>query len=452
MSRSKLASPTARAKHCEIRRKPYWEHIDRKTYLGYRKNNAGGTWIARVYHLGRYPERVIGNADDHQTADGREWLDHGQAKRRALDMAEELRAPKGHTARQKVETMADLAKQYLEWQDANKRGSKGTRGIWETHIAPVFGERSPASITGPELAAFRDHLAKTPPRVRTIDASDPEAMAKAIKKRGRKAVEAALKRAKEAAKHKMTHEEMRARRASVNRVLAVIKAMLNWGADAERELIKCDPYWKNVKPFKGVNEARIRFVSADEAQRLANACPPDFRALVQAALYIGARYGELTKAKVEDFKPQVRQLELRAENTKSGKLHRAQLSPKALALLEQITAGRAGDEPLFVRADGTPWGKNHDKRPMAVACEVAKIKPAISFHILRHTFAADLASKGVAIQAIGKLMGHSDFRVTDKHYAHLGDDTLLKVLDNFQSDLGGFVPSKKVAKLHPRAA
>jgi integrase len=37
----------------------------------------------------------------------------------------------------------------------------------------------------------------------------------------------------------------------------------------------------------------IRYLTLAEAKRLTNACDPDFRPLVQAALHTGARYGEL---------------------------------------------------------------------------------------------------------------------------------------------------------------
>ncbi|MGC9327935.1 MAG: tyrosine-type recombinase/integrase [Candidatus Hinthialibacter sp.] len=40
-------------------------------------------------------------------------------------------------------------------------------------------------------------------------------------------------------------------------------------------------------------------------------------------------------------------------------------------------------------------------------------------HVLRHTFGSILAQEGIPIQQIAKLMGHSDIRVTIKHYTAL---------------------------------
>jgi integrase len=57
-----------------------------------------------------------------------------------------------------------------------------------------------------------------------------------------------------------------------------------------------------VKPFKGVSSARVRFLSVDQCRRLLNACEPaEFRALVEAALQTGCRFGELCRLRCADF-------------------------------------------------------------------------------------------------------------------------------------------------------
>jgi integrase len=56
---------------------------------------------------------------------------------------------------------------------------------------------------------------------------------------------------------------------------------------------------------------------------------------------------------------------------------------------------------------------------MLEACGRAKIKPAISFHVLRHTHGSTLAMRGVPMGVIAEQLGHADTRMTEKHYAHL---------------------------------
>jgi hypothetical protein len=56
-----------------------------------------------------------------------------------------------------------------------------------------------------------------------------------------------------------------------------------------------DSAWRKVKPFKGVDAARLRYLTGAQARRLVNAADPDFR---QAALQTGCRYGELAPLEV----------------------------------------------------------------------------------------------------------------------------------------------------------
>jgi integrase len=88
-------------------------------------------------------------------------------------------------------------------------------------------------------------------------------------------------------------------------------------------------------------------------------------------------------------------------------------------LFATLTAGKLGEDPIFTRADGGKWGKSHQLRPMMEACKRAKIKPAVSFHVLRHTHGSTLAMRGMPMGIIAEELGHADTRMTEKHYAHL---------------------------------
>jgi hypothetical protein len=63
---------------------------------------------------------------------------------------------------------------------------------------------------------------------------------------------------------------------------------------------------------------------------------------------------------------------------------RWELTAEGLEFFQEITAGRGSTESLFHRA-GAAWGKSHQQRPLADACQAAKINPPASFHTLRHT-------------------------------------------------------------------
>jgi integrase len=76
--------------------------------------------------------------------------------------------------------------------------------------------------------------------------------------------------------------------------------------------------WTEVRPFQNASQARARFLSVEEQQRLANGCPPGFRSLVQGALSTGGRYGELAKVLVRDFNAQAGTLFIQFGKAKGG--------------------------------------------------------------------------------------------------------------------------------------
>jgi integrase len=118
-----------------------------------------------------------------------------------------------------------------------------------------------------------------------------------------------------------------------------------------------------------------------------------------------------------DFNPDAGTVTVR--ESKAGKPRHVVLTKEGQRLFAALTAGRLGNEPIFTRADGEVWGKSHQLRPMLEASHRAKIKPVISFHVLRHTYGSTLAMKGVPMGVIAEQLGHADTRMTEKHYVHL---------------------------------
>lgn len=81
-------------------------------------------------------------------------------------------------------------------------------------------------------------------------------------------------------------------------------------------------------------------------------------------------------------------------------------------------------------------GKSHQVRPVAAACKNAKIKPAVNFHALRHTYASHLVMAAAPLMVVAKNLGHSDTRMVEKHYAHLALDYMSKAIRDVSPDLG----------------
>jgi integrase len=195
----------------------------------------------------------------------------------------------------------------------------------------------------------------------------------------------------------------------------MLKAALNRAFRGGR--VAADIAWRKVKPFARVEKPVIRYLSTDEARRLVNACPHDFRRMVQAALLTGCRYSELTNLRCADFNTDSDTLTIR--QAKAGKPRHVVLTNEGRRLFTDWTVGRPSSAYVFLRDDGQPWGKSHQQRPLVEASEIAKISPPVNFHVLRHTHASHLAMKGVGLGVIAAQLGHADTRMTEKHYAHL---------------------------------
>jgi integrase len=235
-------------------------------------------------------------------------------------------------------------------------------------------------------------------------------------------------------------EAVRRRRSTANRVLTILKAALN---HAHREgRCASDDAWRTVRAFREADAARLRYLSDDEARRLTNACPPDFRALVTAALLTGCRYGELTAMTGDDFNSDAGTVRVRT--SKSGKPRHVVLTQEGRDLVAGLATGKPGSARLFLRANGKPWAKSEQQRPLAAACAAARIEPAVNFHGLRHTYASRLTMRGVPLAVIAAQLGHSDTRMVEKHYGHMSPSYLAETVRAAFGSRGLVEPSNVV--------
>jgi integrase len=389
-----LETRTARHR-LPIRSEPYWRGLEKGFALGYRRRARGGTWLARRRdEAGSYAEHRIGTTDDLQDADGVVILDYSQAQRAARQWwRTERRREEGHDTPEGPFTVKDAIDDYLKAYE--RRGGKAVydaRRTVEAHILPSLGGITVAKLTARKITDWHHGL--------------PEKRARARTRQGRK---------QNFRKVETGSDAIRKRRATANRILTVLKAALNHAWKAGH--VASDDAWRRVKPFQAVETARVRYLSEAECVRLVNACEPAFRNLVRAALLTGCRYSELATMHVADFSADAGVVTVR--ESKAGKPRHVVLTNEGQRLFASLTAGKLGNDPIFMRRDGRTWDKSHQLRPMLEACHRAKIKPAVSFHVLRHTHGSTLAMRGVPMGVIAEQLGHADTRMTEKHYAHL---------------------------------
>ena len=105
--------------------------------------------------------------------------------------------------------------------------------------------------------------------------------------------------------------------------------------------------------------------------------------------------------------------------SKGSKPRHVHLNDEGTSFFEALTATATPHELIFKRRDDTVWGASQQTRPLKDTCARAKIDPAVTFHIFRHTYASALAMEGVPMAVIAAQLGHSGTRMTERHYAHL---------------------------------
>jgi integrase len=278
-------------------------------------------------------------------------------------------------------------------EDYSRRGKSLAQLRWtiEARIRPNLGQIQLEKLTRHRIETWHAALAEAPRHLRTRRGEDQRYDEPDLSDEGR-----------------------RQRRNTANRILTILKAALNlaarnhWADSPER--------WREVAPFKGASVSRLRYLSDVESKRLMNACSGEFKSLVIAALATGARYGELARMRAGDFNADATAVHIGL--SKGGRPRHVHLTDEACAFFAQAAAGKDSEALLFPRPDGGQWGHSHQTRLLEVACRAAKITPAISFHILRHTYASRLVMAGVPLAVVAQQLGHASTAMSER-YAHL---------------------------------
>ncbi len=202
---------------------------------------------------------------------------------------------------------------------------------------------------------------------------------------------------------------------SVNAALSILRRCLTTALDWE--LIAQLPRFRWLKqppsPFD--------HLSPPESARLLSAVRGRSEELmILTALRTGLRLGELRALHWDDIDLDrgfvcVRRSRARSIESapKNNRIRYVPVSHDLRAALEQAALDRGH---VFTDANGAPISETHARKVMHRATRLAKLR-RIGWHVLRHTFATQLAAAGVPIQAIQGFLGHATLQMTMR-YAH----------------------------------
>jgi integrase len=273
-------------------------------------------------------------------------------------------------------TVADLAAEHMAAKAATKRPSslRDDRAMWDTIILPTLGKRQVKSITARDLDILHKSRQATPYRA--------------------------------------------------NRVLALLSNAFALGVRWS---------WRADNPAKGVErfheDRRERYLKPDEMSRLVDELNghPNRRAAnaVRLLLLTGARRGEVLGATWNQFDLEMGIWTKPSAHTKQKRAHRVPLSAPARTLLLTMREESEQTEqpsPYLFPGDAPNKPLGDIKNFWRSVCKTANIQN-VRIHDLRHQYASMLASAGLSLPIIGRLLGHTQAGTTAR-YAHLFDAPL----------------------------
>jgi len=237
-------------------------------------------------------------------------------------------------------------------------------------------------------------------------------------------------------------------RASAARKLAAARTFLRY---LRREgLIDDDPGGLVATPKR---DLRIPVhLSEAEMERLVSAPPLDDplgrrdRAILELFYASGLRLSELAGLDVDDVNLSAQMVRTRGKGGKQRLVPFNKSTAKAILeyLKDRESLMRAGEaahigvrraaKPLFVNYRGTRLTVRSVDRLVRRYATASGVRPGVSPHALRHSFATHLLQRGADLRAIQELLGHARLSTTQR-YTHVNAAQLLGVY----------------AKAHPRA-
>jgi len=217
-------------------------------------------------------------------------------------------------------------------------------------------------------------------------------------------------------------------RKTINNRLAVLgkcmRTAYEWyglpGTPPKIKLLKCPP-------------PSTDHLSPDECELLLSNASDVIGEIILMALRTGMRQGEIRGLQWSSIDWENRSITVRhslndrAKKLESPKSNRERVIPLDIDVYEMLFRRRKQTGFVFLSEDGTPFDSQRALRLLKKAREKAGLRH-FTLHTLRHTFATHLATKGVPLNIVKDLLGHSTITMTMR-YAHTDASAMRSAID-----------------------
>ena len=187
-------------------------------------------------------------------------------------------------------------------------------------------------------------------------------------------------------------------------------------------------YYSGQNPFVGVARFKVeknppKYLSIDEMEtvlKTAAECDQNIHLVFALGIYAGLRKQEIVNARWEWFDFDQRIITLASRDGFQLKDYETRTIPFHDTLAEILSLDRQKNGFVF-NPDKEEQGKHRYRyefrRSFTTVLRMTNLE-WVTPHVLRHTFASQLAIAGVSLYKISKWLGHSDTKTT-QIYAHL---------------------------------
>ena len=200
-----------------------------------------------------------------------------------------------------------------------------------------------------------------------------------------------------------------------------------------KKLPKYRPVYDNMKALRKSDIEYIRTAIENRSTSLLQAKRD--RAMVSTLLFCGIRKGELLGLKVTDINLERRIMTVSGETSKSKRTKILPINTRLAMDLEDYLQQRKHlkTPQLFVSLNNDKGISIHGLKHWVN--RLRKLS-GVRFHLhrFRHTFASNLATKGIGAIQLQKLLGHTDLRMTQVYVRSMTADDLRPAVDGLSFD------------------
>lgn len=352
----------------EPRREPYWgAPVERGLFVGFRRLEQGGNWIARYRtEDGKQVYQSLGavsQENDYEAAkrEARRW-------RRSADAGIQT---------DRILTVADVCTDYTKALEADGRHRSSLdarkrfdRIVHDDEIGKIRADK----LTQRHLEAWMGRM----------EAGD---MA------GRKGGQPS--------------------RATFNRNLTSLKAALNRAVSRREVPQERAIEWGAIKAYKGADGRRELYLEKPQRRALLEAASGDLRDLIECVALTGCRPGDPAAMLRKDYDARTESVTFR---TKTG-ARTIPISPNAKKLFDRLAKSKMPQARMFTNA-GEDWTAQGWAPRVKQAAALAKLPSDVVLYTLRHCWITDAIVGGVDMLTVARLTGTS-LAMIERHYGHL---------------------------------